>query len=270
MEGRWSVGQPHSAGPAVPQDARDQLWLGLRERLEEAVRNGPVLKAMERWLAGEPVPSFDDQIKAFGPLYANHWYAMEHDIPLEEAWGGIHDTMAVSAERSEFVRRFGFAVPCKEALVVLAAHQPLLEIGAGAGSWACLLAMRGVDIVATDAMIEEFAAGIGTYFPVQKLQGKTAVRRWPDRNVFCSWPSLNRTWLRQAARAMRPGRFLIVVREDATADERTWDYVEDAFEPHGSYELVNFHYMHDRVEVWKKLSPMRQRRRPEHEETEDE
>jgi hypothetical protein len=67
---------------------------------------------------------------------------------------------------------------------------------------------------------------------------------------------------------MLPGRALIVVREDATADERTWSYVEHHFKPAAHYiedvragdlevgrwlnslELPNWHYFHDYLEVW--------------------
>ena len=60
---------------------------------------------------------------------------------------------------------------------------------------------------------------------------------------------------------MPPGRVLLVVREDATADERTWDYVEYHFKPLGeardgwvdnSIELPTWHFMHDHLEVWQK------------------
>jgi hypothetical protein len=123
--------------------------------------------------------------------------------------------------------------------------------------------MRGADIIATDPAVERFTfdevrfSWEQTYHPIAPLAGKTAVRRWPERNVFCCWPSLRQTWLRQAARAMLPGRALIVVREDATADGRTWDYVKYAFKPVAIgaggddwIELPNWHYLHDHLEVW--------------------
>jgi hypothetical protein len=189
------------------------------------------------------------------------------------------DTLALHLERDQFIREFGFAVPTREALDRICAFSPLLEIGAGSGAWARLLALRGADIIATDLNVESFATYRGerwerwvwekTYHPVLPLAGKTAVRRWPERNVFCCWPSLGQTWLRQAARAMLPGRALLVVREDATADERTWNYVERHFKPVVNYleeiragdleighwvdntvELPNWHFLHDQLEVW--------------------
>ena len=45
----------------------------------------------------------------------------------------------------------GYAVPNDVALEVLAAHAPLVEVGAGTGYWAAVLQQRGVDILAFDA-----------------------------------------------------------------------------------------------------------------------
>ena len=45
----------------------------------------------------------------------------------------------------------GFAVPNDAALGILAAHAPLVEVGAGTGYWSAVLRQRGVDIVAYDS-----------------------------------------------------------------------------------------------------------------------
>lgn len=281
--GRWGEGAPGSASYFSHSNAdpyqidmrlereihaeRFERLIKLRELAEEAATNGPIISAMGRWLEGEPVPTFEEQLDRFGIKYANYMYAWSKGIRPNLA--DLDDTIAVSSERSEFIRRYGFAVPTKEALDILAAHQPLLEIGAGSGHWARLLAMRGVDIIATDAGLEQFSFGIGAYFPVQQMQGKTAVRRWPERHVFCSWPSLGGTWLRQAAKAMRPGRYLCVINESACADQRTWDYVDEAFEQHADLDLIGWHYCHDRFQEWRKRGPLQRRQQAEKAEDDD-
>lgn len=45
----------------------------------------------------------------------------------------------------------GFAVPSEEALLELAKHAPLAEVGAGTGYWSSQLQQRGVDMVAYDS-----------------------------------------------------------------------------------------------------------------------
>jgi hypothetical protein len=243
----------------------------------------PVVDAMRYWLSGDAsVPSLVEFFDRFGNQYRDHLRTM-----FDPQLGSLSfetravitrsmNFMAIHMERDLFIDEFSFAVPTREALDCLAQYSPLLEIGAGSGAWAKLLAMRGADIIATDPALESYRTFVAKedesnvfrrwerlYHPILPLQGKTAVRRWPKRNVFCCWPSLGDAWLRQAARAMLPGRVLLVVREEATADERTWDYVEYAFKPiaigaggdgwvDNSIELPNWHFLHDHLEVWQK------------------
>ena len=195
------------------------------------------------------MPPLADFLSAFGEDFQNyrgHWKlsAMER-----------HLAMAVA--RPRVIHEIGFSIPCAEALDALAKHAPLIEVGAGAAAWSALAAIRQIDIIATDPALEKFLFSVGQKFPVLPLQAKTAVRRFPDRNVFCSWPSLNKTWLRQCARAMRPGRTLLVVREDATAEDSTWHYIESAFREIGSIELPCWPGMHDHLEIWKKRGSLR-------------
>ena len=235
-----------SDGPwEVPHEVRPEP--SLTDLLER--RGTPVVDAMRYWLSGDvSVPSLAEFFDRFGKEYRNHlrtWRERYSDEPMSlegprDFARSAMDSTLIQAERDRFLSEFSFAVPTREALDRICQFSPLLEIGAGSGAWAKLLAMRGADIIATDPggeMFVGFHQGDQPrrwhwetfYYPVQPLQGKTAVRRWLNRNVFCSWPSLQRRWLRQAARAMLPGRVLLVVREDATADQRTWNYVEYHF-----------------------------------------
>jgi hypothetical protein len=103
----------------------------------------------------------------------------------------VADILPLHLERDQFIREFGFAVPTREALDRICEFSPLLEIGAGSGAWARLLALRGADIIATDPSVESFAFWAGqrwnwekTYHPVLPLAGKTAVRCWiPPRST---------------------------------------------------------------------------------------
>ncbi len=212
-----------------------------------AARGSPVVDAMRQWLTGvEPVPNLQNLIDRFGEGFRSYRRAWRFDVSIGEI-------IAFNKERPRFIEEFGFPIPTEEALDAVARYSPLVEVGAGAGAWAKLLTDRGVDLIATDACLEQFSFEIGRHYHSLPMQGKTAIRRWPNRNVFCSWPSFEHTWLRQAAKAMRPGRALIVIREDATADERTWDYVEAAFrEVEEPIELPSWHYIHDQLEIFVK------------------
>jgi hypothetical protein len=210
----------------------------------------PVVAAMRRWLDGEePVPPLAEFFERYGQHYRRLGFASGHEA-IRHHLDRLNELIE---ERWNFIQEYGFAVPSGEALTLLAAHAPLLEVGAGCGSWAKLLADRGVDIIATDLKSEApYGFQHSRWYPVQRLGAVAAVRRFPERNVFCSWPSLGGRWLKRAAQAMHPGRTLIVVREEATADEYTWNYVESAFRHVISLGLCNWQSLHDYVEVWRK------------------
>ena len=207
----------------------------------------PVSTEMRRWLNGDRVLSLAEQFKKFGPQYRDHLHG-RRDSPFNT----MESTVQTLRERDLFIAEFGFAVPSREVIDLMLGYSPLIEIGAGSGAWSKLLKDRGAHIIATDPKREQYAFDHGRYIPLMPLQGKTAVRRWPDRNVLCVWPSLNETWLRQAARAMRPGRILFVVREDTCAEDSTWNYIAGAFRQIASHELLSWHFMHDRFEAWVK------------------
>jgi hypothetical protein len=63
----------------------------------------------------------------------------------------IEQVPSVRNARTTLVGRYAWAVPSQGALDVLATLSPIVEIGAGSGYWAHLLAARGADIVCYDA-----------------------------------------------------------------------------------------------------------------------
>jgi hypothetical protein len=67
--------------------------------------------------------------------------------------GGLdHEAMKMMQDEIPTLQQqYAFAVPSRRALNAIAAQGPLLEIGAGTGYWASLLAEMGVDIVAVDS-----------------------------------------------------------------------------------------------------------------------
>jgi hypothetical protein len=118
--------------------------------------------------------------------------------------------------RDAFTRRWGFSLPCAEAVEALKSLGPLLEVGAGSGYWSALLSAAGGSVIATDA----HAAGdighgftAGRHWPVEPLSGPEAVQRWPDRTVFCSWPTRGDPWLEETVELLVPGRRLALIIE---------------------------------------------------------
>ena len=79
----------------------------------------------------------------------------------------------------------------------LAAHAPLVEIGAGTGYWTMLLRERGVDIIAYDlhppvtgAEDNHFHQNVPTW--TQVLQGGAECAAYhPKRAIFLCWPPIS-------------------------------------------------------------------------------
>ena len=213
-----------------------------------------IIGTMRRWLRGEPVWSHDEILQRWGRDFLMYRIGWDMDLPAVPR--NINRTISLSTLRDESISEFGFTIPSRELLDVLEQHQPIVEIGAGCGYLTALMRKRGIDVIGTDPGVEyrNFRFKLGAYDQQQiKMQGKTAVRRFRDRTVFCAWPSLWETWFRQALRAMQVGQHLVVVEEDACAEDSAWDYRDASFDAVGDWiPLPAWPNLNDRVRCWVK------------------
>jgi len=212
-----------------------------------------IIPAMAAWLQAPAVPSHEEIIKQFGNEF----------LMYRRAWGRnvktSHDKeLDLYRQRDEAIKRFGFSIPSGELLDALRRLQPIVEIGAGSGYLTALMRKHGIDVIGTDPRLAyEHVISHGAHDTKQlTIEGKTAVRRFADRTVFCSWPSLSHTWFRQALKAMRIGRRIIIIEEDSCGDNSTWDYRDANFRHESEIALPAWPYMNDRANVW-----VKQRRR---------
>jgi len=211
-----------------------------------------IIGTMRRWLDGEPVWSLDEILRRWGREFLMYRIAWETSFR-----GDPHQrdrSIGMYKLRDEAIKEFGFGLPSRELLDVLEQHQPIVEIGAGSGYLTALMRKRGIDVIGTDPGKGKKYFDFGSYDPQQlRLQAKTAVRRYPDRTVFCSWPSLWHTWFRQALRAMRIGQRLIVIEEDACAEDSAWEYRDKSFDKDGGWiALPAWPNLNDRARCWVK------------------
>ncbi|MBW8812516.1 MAG: hypothetical protein JF588_03735 [Caulobacterales bacterium] len=118
--------------------------------------------------------------------------------------------------RWAFNQVWGFSVPCAEAVAALVELSPLVEIGAGSAYWTALLSAAGADIIATDLApsgVGEHGFEVAAYAPVEQLGAVEAVERYPDRAVFCSWPTQGAEWCFEAVGALRLRRLFAIIAE---------------------------------------------------------
>jgi hypothetical protein len=103
-------------------------------------------------------------------------------------------------DRDAWIARYAFAVPTEEALRTVADASPggVVEVGAGTGWWAHLLAERGVDVVAFDAdpppsPTSKWFAGSAPWHPVGRAD-ESVVADHPGRTLLLVWPTRNEDW----------------------------------------------------------------------------
>src|SRR5579859_3595728 len=203
-------------------------------RAEDAVLAASPLRGMEAWVTSGRFPDAA-AIRGFG------FREDSQDRPQD-----------MRRARGAFTRRWGFSIPCAEAVAGLVRLSPLVEVGAGTGYWSCAVKAAGGDVVATDlhpAGGSQYAFGPARWTQIEALGAVEAVRAYPDRNVFCSWPSEQEGWMAEAARAMRPGRCLALIGYDrggVTGDEALFDLLDEGFEPAGQFAIPQFPGKRDR------------------------
>jgi hypothetical protein len=130
------------------------------------------------------------------------------------------------ADRSWPCWLFAFAVPSMDALDLLAAHGPYVEMGAGTGYWASLLHERGVSVSAFDArppsrgdsarrLVDsdeearnEYHAGVPTYVPISKGGPEQLARReWHEHTLLMCYPPPRDRMALDSLRAFCGNRF---------------------------------------------------------------
>lgn len=172
-------------------------------------------------------------------------------MPSPEQW---HDGYMA---RTNFVQEVSFAVPCAEAISLIASYGPVLEGGAGTGFWASLLSNFGCDVLACDFPAgQQYGQPIGRYHPIVPIAAEEAVQLHSDRNLLLVWPSKGEEWATDAVRNLLPGRFLFLVSESkgrAVAANSLFDLLEEDFECLTAIEIPRWPGIHDFLSVHRKM-----------------
>lgn len=150
----------------------------------------------------------------------------------------------------------GYVIPCREALDEIAKHGPLLEVGAGTGYWAALIAKAGVDIVATDLKDGSslYPVEFGTFHEVLEQDAEEAVLENADRNLLIIYPSMGLDWAARAARALSPGRVLIYIGEvnGCCADDSFFALLSKEFENVRAFKVPRVSKFNEAMFVFRK------------------
>ena len=216
----------------------------LRESLAPRLAASP-LADMAQWVAtGSPAPAAALRAQGLtGP-----------------AAGDGPDAHSLREVRKAFRRVWGFSIPCREAVEALRAlGHPLVEIGAGSGYWTALLRAAGLDVVATDLESEgegPYGSGLGRHAAVEALGGPEAVAAYPDRDVFCSWPTEGGAWCAQAVGGIAIGRAFALIGDPSggvTGTPGLHELLADRFETVAVVEIPQFPRVDDRLTIYRRV-----------------
>ena len=110
--------------------------------------------------------------------------------------------------RQELVHKYAYAVPTQQAIDRI--HKfagSIVEIGAGTGYWAMLLAQAGVEVHAYDNALRD-----SLFFPVQ-IGSVRSVQYHPEAALMLCWPPYRKQMANNALRSYQ-GSQLIYIGED--------------------------------------------------------
>ncbi|MSQ23008.1 MAG: hypothetical protein EXR58_00400 [Chloroflexi bacterium] len=134
------------------------------------------------------------------------------------------------ARRRTFLAFYSYAVPDRASIAAIAAfvhERTVLEVGAGSGLWAKLLAAAGVKVIATDGK----EASPSDYFPIATQEAEAAVLAHGECGVLLlCWPPFKNRLAVRALRAFRGERFIYVADTRFTADGEFHELLEQGWE----------------------------------------
>lgn len=174
---------------------------------------------------------------------------------LYRIWSRTHQSLSAYEARQRAVRAYSWAVPTGEVIRILA-RQPIVEIGAGTGYWAKLIAEAGGDVVAYDPDPHRNAYVDGEHFPVRK-GGTRWVAQHADRALFLCWPPYDDGVAALALRTYRKagGKKLFYVGEwryGCTANNQFFDELEKYWICNECLSIPNWDGIHDKFNVYER------------------
>lgn len=208
--------------------------------MRSLTKEKPQVLAFGDWVATGTVPKARE---LFDAGYHGRSYNEHHEVP----WN-----------RGPITTDFAFAIPSAEAIALLLAQGPLLEVGAGTGAWAAIIAKRGGDIIATDVKEagkkSSYGQYVGRHHTVVTMEASAAVAAFPDRTVFCSWPSYDEPWFTNALKLIcTRGRRCVVIGESdggCTGDAGLFELLEAEWTEIATAPMPQWPGIHDELQVF--------------------
>lgn len=157
------------------------------------------------------------------------------------------------SKRKDMCRQYSWAVPNEEAIQRIVAAGPVVEIGAGNGYWAGLVASRGGDIIAYDAKpyANHWCAAAERFAPVLE-GGPEMAQKHSDRTLFLCWPPYAEALATDALLAYE-GKTLIYVGEGSygcTGDQEFHELLYATYKEVEAFDIPKWWGSYDWMQVF--------------------
>jgi len=153
--------------------------------------------------------------------------------------------------REKWVYKYGFAIPCLQALKAIKAYSPIIELGAGSGYWAYLLDQMDCDIIAYDKKDPHYATG-HSWFDVAPGD-QHVLPEYPDSTLFLCWPPMS-DMAEECVKAFK-GQHIIYIGEGhggCTASDGFFEEIEEHWDYLGDVGIPCWPGIRDSVEIFKR------------------
>ena len=169
-------------------------------------------------------------------------------------------------------RKYAWAVPDEVAIKLISEFSPLIEIGAGIGYWAKLIAEVGGDILAFDTEenwetmkiagdFEEISKKTGVqvdleykWFDVQVGDEET-IKQYPDRTLFLCWPPFQSEMGLNCLKKYTGEYFIFVGEEARNSNNESFDqYLDQHFYKIIDHPIPKYEGITDSLKVYQRKS----------------
>ena len=160
--------------------------------------------------------------------------------------------------RRRFIKKYGFAIPCREAMEFIKSYvrNELLDVMAGTGYWAYLLNDFGITTRAFDIKPKKNNWHEGDHYPVEEMDAREAIKQNPECDILLSWPPYEDPIGFLTLKAVQPGIRVFYIGEwgGATGDDKMHDYLDKQFKELGMFSLPQFDGIRDYLSAHEKIS----------------
>jgi hypothetical protein len=166
------------------------------------------------------------------------------------------------AKRDYFRKGISWHIPTQSLVDLIKTHSPIVSVGCGFGYTEKLAEKEGADIILTDISPDDkngWCKNEDMKFPADllKMDAKSAVEEFKDRNVFMAWPPYDNPMAYEVANAMEVGRYLVYVGEShggCTGDDSFFNILDSKFESIESDAYIpSWSGIYDNVYIYKKV-----------------